>query len=222
MANKQTAIAVVVVGGILALASLAEAYAEITPYFLGGIGAPQRFRALVTGAFIPGDSRWSRDLYLDECLDVPSAIYALAQPTASRRRLLLNCSDNAGRIVASAPTTSSAWLVLAMTAAERRDYSAMRQALAMSKRTAPKLQWLADRRTQLVEAHPDQVDAAGRAVYEDDLAVLATGRMGIEVLAQRYVRRADLRDTYTRILELAPPDRQRAFLALVTQRAADK
>ena len=98
----------------------------------------------------------------------------------------------------------------------------MRKALAMSKRMAPNLQWLADRRSKLVEAHPDEVDAVGRADYERDIAVLATGAVGIAVLAQRYARRAELRDTYIRILESAAPDRQRAFLHLVTQSAASK
>ena len=71
-------------------------------------------------------------------------------------------------------------------------------------------------------AFPDEVDAVGRADYESDIAVLATGAVGIAVLAQRYARRAELRDTYIRILESAAPDRQRAFLHLVTQSAASK
>ena len=116
-ASRQTAIAVVVAGGILAVASFAEAYAEITPYFASGVADTQRFDALATGAFVPADSKWSRDLYLDDCLNVPSSIYALAQPSASRKRLLQACRDHAGRIVASAPTMSSAWLVLATTSA---------------------------------------------------------------------------------------------------------
>lgn len=221
-ASRQTAIAVVVAGGILAAASFAQAYAEITPYFASGVADPQRFDALATGAFVPADSKWSRDLYLDDCLNVPASIYALAQPPASRKRLLQACRDHAGRIVASAPTMSSAWLVLATTSADLRDYPAMRQALAMSKQMAPNLQWLADRRSKLVEAHPDEVDGMGRADYESDIAVLTTGAVGIAVLAQRYARRAELRDTYIRILESAAPDRQRAFLRLVTQSAATK
>lgn len=219
-ASKQTAIAIVAAGALLAAISLSQAYAEITPYFVSGVADPQRFDALMSGVFAPADSKWSRDLYVEECLDIPPSIYALAQPAASRKRLLETCRDNARRIVSTAPTMSNAWLVLATTSAELRDYPAMRQALAMSKQTGPNLQWLADRRSRLVEGHTDEIDDVGRADYESDIAVLGTGEVGVAVLAQRYKRSPELRDTYARILETLPPARQRAFLALVTRSAS--
>jgi hypothetical protein len=198
------------------VASIAQAYGEITPYFASSAATPQRFNALVLGAFAPADSKWSRDLYIQDCLDIPPTIYALAQPAASRKRLLQSCRDNASRIVAAAPTLSNAWLVIATTSAALRDYPAMRQALAMSRQTAPNLQWLADRRTRLVEEYPLEIDDANRAGYENDVAVLASGDVGAKSLARRYAQLPQLRETYTRIIETLPAERQRTFLALVT------
>lgn len=214
-ASKQTAIAIAVAGAILAMVSFVEAYGEVTPYLAAGVADPERFNALISGAYAPADSKWSRDLYVQDCLDVPSTIYGLAQPTSARKRLLLNCRDNARRIVEAAPTMSNAWLALAVTSAELRDYAAMRQALAMSTLTAPNLQWLADRRSRLAEEYPVEIDDPNRASYESDIAVLASGELGAAVLAQRYMRSPQLRDTYTRILETLPPAGQSAFLAHV-------
>lgn len=213
--GKQTAIAIVVAGAVLAAVSFVGACGEITPYLASGVTDSRRFEALASRAFTPADSKWSRDLYIQDCLHIPSTIHGLAQPTASRARLLLNCRDNARRIVEAAPTMSNAWLALAVVSADLHDYASMRQALAMSSQTAPNLQWLADRRSRLAEEHPGEIEDANRADYESDISVLASGELGVAVLAQRYARWPQLRETYIRILETLPPDRRRAFLSRV-------
>lgn len=219
-ASKQTAIAVAVAGALLAAVSAAEAFGEIVPYFASGVADQQRFEAILTRAFEPASSKWSRDLYLDDCLEVPRTIFAMAQPPATRKRLLEVCRKTAQSVIQTTPNASNAWLVLATTSADLRDFPTMRTALAMSKRTAPNLQWLADRRSRLVEANVAEVDATGRADYESDLAVLAGGEQGIAVLAQRYARSPDLRDTYVRIIDATSPGQKRAFLAKVKKELA--
>lgn len=212
-ASKRTAIAVALAGALLAVVSTVEAFGEVVPYFASGVGNQQKFEAIITGAFEPASSKWSRDLYLDDCLEVPQSIYALAQPTAMRQRMLETCRQNARQVLQTTPNASNAWLVLATTSAALKDFATMRSALAMSKRTAPNLQWLADRRSQLAETNAAELDDAGRADYERDLEVLVSGDLGIAVLAQRYARRQELRDTYLRILDTASAKRRGMFLA---------
>jgi len=210
--TKLTVIILAAAGALLAAASFAETYSEVTPYLAGAISPASRFAAITSGDLVPADSHWSKDLYIKDCLEVPRSIYGLAQPVARRRLLLVTCRNAAQEILTTAPTMSGAWLVLASTSAELGDFGTMRSALARSKKTAPKLQWLADRRSALVERHADEADAATRAGYADDIAVLAAGRAGIEVLAYRYARRAQDRDFYAGIVEAAAPGQQRLFL----------
>lgn len=219
-ASKSTTVAIAGAGALLALVSMAQAFGEIVPYFASGVGDQQKFSAIVSGAFQPASSKWSRDLYLDDCLDVPRTIYALAQPTAIRQRMLVACRENARKVLQTTPNASNAWLVLATTSAALKDFATMRSALAMSKRTAPNLQWLADRRSQLAEANATELDDAGRADYEHDLTVLASGYLGVAVLAQRYVRSDELRETYLRILDAASPEQKQRFLARVKSEMA--
>lgn len=204
-----------VAGALLAGASTSQAFGEIVPYFASGVGDRQKFDAIVGGAFEPASSKWSRDLYLGDCIDVPQSIYALAQPPAARQRMLEACNNNARKVVRSTPNASNAWLVLALTSAELKDFATMRSALAMSRRTAPYLQWLADRRSRVAETHAAELDDAARADYEADIAVLALGNTGLKVLAQRYVRNEQLRETYVRIIDSASAGAKRRFLAAV-------
>lgn len=219
-ASKQTAIAVAVAGALLAAVSTVEAFGEIVPYFASGVGDRQKFEAIITGAFEPASSKWSRDLYLDDCLEVPRSIYALAQPTAMRKRMLETCRDNARQVLQTTPNASNAWLVLATTSAALKDFPTMRSALAMSRRTAPNLQWLADRRSQLAEENVAELDDAGRADYERDIEVLVSGDLGIAVLAQRYALHREVRDTYIRLLDTASAERKQLFLAKVKSEMA--
>jgi hypothetical protein len=220
VATKSTAIAMAAAGAILAAASIAQAFGEVVPYFASGVGDRQKFEAIITGAFEPAASKWSRDLYLDDCMEVPRSFFALAQPAAMRDRMLAACNANARQIVQSTPNASNAWVVLAATSAELNDFATMRTALGMSKRTGPNLQWLADRRTRVAEAYAAELDDAGRADYESDIAVLASSNLGRALLAQRYARNDDLRETYIRVLDAAPADQKRSFLSAVRKELA--
>lgn len=196
----------------MAAVSAAEAVGEIMPYVASGVGSQQRLDALLSKSFEPASSKWSRDLYLDDCIEVPRTFVARAQPASVRKRMLGICLQTAQRLTQATPASSKAWLVVATTSAELGDLVTMRSALVMSKRTAPNIQWYADRRSRLYEANPSELDATTRGDYESDLAVLAAGEEGIKVLAQRYARRPELRDTYIRIVETASPGQKQAFL----------
>lgn len=213
--SRRTAVVLAAAGVLLAVVSISQAFAEIIPYFASGVGYRQKFDAVVTGAFEPASSKWSRDLYLEDCIEVPRSIYALAQPPAARKRMLETCNKNAREVVRSTPNASNAWLVVAITSAELNDFETMRSALAMSRRTAPYLQWLADRRTRVAETYVAELDDAARADYEADIAVLALGQGGLKVLAQRYVRNEQVRETYVRIIEAASAGAKQRFLAAV-------
>lgn len=202
------------------MASVAQGFGEVIPYFASGVGDQQKFEAIVTGAFEPAASKWSRDLYLEDCVEVPRSFFALAQPAAMRKRMLTACNANARQIVQSTPNASNAWVVLAVTSAELKDFATMRMALVMSKRTGPNLQWLADRRTRVAEGHIAELDDAARADYESDIAVLASSNLGRALLAQRYARNEAVRETYTRILDAAPAEEKRSFLSAVRKELA--
>lgn len=214
-ASKQTVIVVTAAGFALAALSFVELVSEVMPYFVGGVSTSQRFAAIVSGDFRPADSRWSRDLFLADCLNVTGSIYAMAQSPARRKALLDNCGAQAAAVAASVPTASNAWLVMAVTASESGDFDTMGVALSKSASSAPGLQWLADRRSKLAESHLAQLGAGSRATYESDLRVLAAGRVGVDVLAQRYVRREDLGDAITKAVETASAAQQKLFVERV-------
>lgn len=213
--SRLTAFAMVAAGAALAGIGLSGALAEVAPYFNSGIQPEQRFAALAAGEFVPAASRWSRNLFLNDCLDVPRSTYGLAQPPEQRDVLFETCRREAQAIVASTPTASSAWLVIAVASGGLGDYEAMLPALALSRRTAPNLQWYADRRSRLAEAHFDHLDQTALADYRADLATLAAGRAGVAVLAQRYVRQPEHREAYQQAVEAAGPGQQQVFLDAV-------
>jgi hypothetical protein len=219
-ASKQTSLVIAAAGLVLAAIALVGTFAEATPYFVGGISPAQRFGAIVSGEFTPADSRWSKDLFLKECFEVPRSNFGLVQPTSRRKLLLENCRAQASAIVTSAPTLSNAWLVIASTSADLGDFATMRSALAKSKLSAPGLQWLADRRSGLAERFAVELDAGGRADYESDLRVLVAGVAGADVLAQRYTRHPEWHELILGIAEGATAEQQRHFFARVQAHAA--
>lgn len=219
-ASRLTALAVAAAGAALALTAFSQTVAEVTPYFVGGIQPAQRFAVIASGDFVPAGSRWSRELFLNDCIDVPRTVYGLAQPPARRDAFLDTCRKHAREIAAATPTASSAWLVIATSSGDLDDLEAMLPALAASARTAPALEWLADRRSRLAEQHYAQLDAAALADYRKDIAVLASGRQGIAVLAQRYARAPQHRDLYAQAVEDTGSWQQQRFVALVRQQMA--
>ncbi len=210
--RNRTAIVIAIAGSVLAAVGLTQSFGEITPYFTAGIGVQQRFGAVVAGGYEPGDSRWSKDLFLTDCLDVPRGIFALAQPPARRLEFAQSCRIVSRMVVAAMPTYSTAWLVVASSSLALDDAAGFRSGLVESARTGANVHWLAERRSALAAAHLDLLDDAGRAAYRQDLAALTGSNVGLDVLAARYVGNAAQRETITEIVETAPDARQRAFV----------
>ena len=206
----------------MAVFAFSQALAEITPYFIGGILPEQRFAVISSGEFEPAGSRWSRNLFLTDCLEVPRTPFILRQPAARRAPFLENCREGAYDIVASSPTSSNAWLVIATTSASLQDYDAMTEALAKSKLAAPGIEMLANRRSRLAELNFDKLGPAGIADYQSDLEVLARESEGIDVLAQRFVRQPDHRDAYERAVETANARQKMRFINAVRYATRDK
>lgn len=220
MAPTQNAVVIVVAGVILSTVGLVQSFGELGPYFSGGAAPELLFGSIVAGTYEPGDSKWSRDLFLTDCLDVSSTIYAKAQPARRRHNFLERCRDVARGIAVAAPTYSVAWLVVALASADLGDAALMRSALIMSTRAAPNVLWLSERRTALADRHMSELGDAERAAYLQDLGALLQSRGGVDVLAARYVRQPQLRDTLTSVAERVPSGWQQAFLTRVRQLAA--
>jgi len=202
--------AIMLAGLALAAAGVAEGMGEIAPHLSAATGPGQRFAAIAAGAYLPGDSRWSRDLFLTDCLDLPATTMARVQPPARQAAFAKTCRTVAQAAVATIPTNSAAWLVL--TASSLGHPVAFRASLLASARTAPDVHWLAERRSALAAAHPDLLDDTSNAAWRRDLAALTGSYPGLDVLAARYTHDATQREAIIAVVEATPPDRQRAFL----------
>lgn len=210
---------IAIAGAALAVAGLAESFGEISPYLMAGIGPDQRFAAMIEGRYRPGDSRWSKDLFLADCLDLPHSIFALVQPPSRQEAFAHRCQEVARAAAAEMPTYSAAWLVVAGSAATLGDPAALRSALITSADTAPAVHWLAERRSALAATHIDLLDEAARTAYHRDLAALASSHAGLDVLAARYAHDPAQRAIITQVVEAAPVSMQQAFLDRVRQLA---
>ena len=88
-----------------------------------------------------------------------------------------------------------------------------------SAKTGRTEQWVASLRVGLSEAHRQQLDAAALATSDRDLALLATSRSGVALIAYRYVNEPDFRERITAIVEALPGEDQENFLSRVRQLA---
>ena len=199
----------------LTVVSAVEAYREISPYFVSGFSAERRFLAIAGDSYEAGNSLWSKDMLLRDCMEVSRSIYAKAQPATKRTSFLDACDHDARSMTLAMPGYARAWLVQAAVAAEQGRKDDFRSALRQAVRTAPNVHWLAERRSELAEANLDHLAPEDVAAYERDLETLLQGAQGTEVLAFWYARRPETRERLQRIVESAPPDLQARFLAEV-------
>lgn len=218
-ATKLTAIAITVAGGLFLATSFSQTASEFAPYFVGGSGEQQRYSAIVSGDFTPAISRWSRDLFIDDCLKAPGSVAVVRLPEEQRAALYRACRERARTVVHAAPTASNAWLVIADTSARLGDLDASSEALAQSKRSAPNIEWLATRRTRLLETYFDEMSVAYGENYQSDLDALARSESSIQVLVRRYVRQPEFRSYYEEAISKTAPALQKTFLGSVSRLA---
>jgi hypothetical protein len=209
---------IAVAGLVLAAAGAAAAVSEITPSLTSAASPGERFAAIATGSYRPGDSVRSKEAFLVDCLDLPKDLVGRVQPRTRREQFAGTCRAVAQAALATMPTYSLAWLVVADSSVTLDHAEGFRAALLASARTAPDVHWLAERRSALAAAHLDLLDDAGQAAWRRDLATLTTSYPGLDVLAARYARGGVDREAIVDTLEAAPPDRRRAFLQRVRQR----
>ncbi len=213
---------VAVGGAVLCGLSLQHLWDESAPYLLGGVGAEQRFESILTGDLRPASSRWSKDLFLNDCLTIPRSVYGLLRPSEAKLAFAETCRVAASAITATSPVYSLAWMVSARSAGELGDLALARSAMQQARRTAPDVQWLAARRTFILDQYFELSERESDTGYLADLKVMLRGPEATRELAGRYLRRAELRGILTRAAELSDPDRQRAFLGEVRQQAAGR
>ena len=79
IAQRATAILLFLCGIGLAAFSASQASGELAPYLMGGVRPEQRYSSILSGQVTPAASRWSRDLFALDCLDVPRTVYGLLQ-----------------------------------------------------------------------------------------------------------------------------------------------
>ena len=221
MAAGRWTVALLVLGGAALFGlSLQHLRDEAAPYLLGGIGAEQRFESIVAGELRPASSRWSKDLFLNDCLTVPRSIYGLLRPSAVKLEFAEACRTAATAITTESPVNSLAWLVVARSAGELGDLALVRESMLQARRTAPDVQWLAARRTLVLDQYTELNERLSDPGYLADLMVMMRGPEATRELAGRYLKNPGLRGILTKAAELSDPDRQRAFLGEVRQQAA--
>ncbi len=192
----------------------------MAPYTVSGFSDEHRYLAIAGGRYDAGNSIWSKDLVLRDCVEVAATFYARAQPTAKRNQFLDACDRQAKSIARNMPTYARAWLVQASIAAEQGRYGELRAALARATATAPNVHWLAQQRSELAGTYLSELDAGGVVAFEEDLRTLLDSQSGTQVLAYRFVHLPELRERLTRIVEGSPQELQQRFLSLVKEQTA--
>jgi hypothetical protein len=210
---------------VLGLASAAllaygvvEAVGEVSPYLADGYSDEHRFSALAAGDYKAGDSVWSKDMVLRDCVQVGSSLYAKAQPTSRRAGFFAACLGQSQSIANEMPAYSRAWLTLAFAAAELGLNDQMADALRRSSLTAPNVHFLAERRIVLAVDHWAALGDEVRVVIEADMRTLLYSAGGSSALATTYVNNPSQRERIASIVEGAPVDLQRRFLREIERR----
>jgi hypothetical protein len=195
-----------------------QAVGEVSPYVAVGYSAERRFAALSGGDYAAGDSLWSKDMVLRDCLEVGESLYAKVQPTARRAGFYASCLNQAQSMTREMPAYSRAWLAVAVAADGLGLSDQMADALHQSSLTAPHVHFLAERRVALAVRRWNGLDEQVQQALESDMRTLLDSSGGARALAVIYVDYPQHRERLTRIAEGAPADLQRRFLGEVDRR----
>jgi hypothetical protein len=202
---------------LLALGAL-QAVGEVSPYVAVGYSEERRFSALVAGDYEAGDSLWSKDMILRDCLEVGGSLYAKVQPTARRAGFFASCLRQAESITREMPAYSRVWLTVAVAAGGLGLNDQMADALRQSSLTAPNVHFLAERRVALAVTHWDTLGDGVRRTLEADMRALLNSAGGARALAAIYVNNPAHRERLTSMAEGAPANLQRRFLGEIERR----
>lgn len=220
--GRLTSTILVVGGALLCGVSLQNLREEAAPYLMGGVSAERRHASILTGEVRPADSRWSKDLFLNDCLAIPRSVFGLVQTSETKIAFAEACRDEALSITKASPVNSLAWLVIASSAGELHDLELLRDSMQQARKAAPNVQWLSARRTAVLDMYTDLSERASDPGYLADLQVMLRGGEATRELASRYLRNEELRPILTRAAELSDPERQQAFLGAIRRQAAER
>lgn len=164
----------------------------------------------------PASWRGIRNVMLG-CLDAQTGIALRMQPASQRAAVHANCAQTAREILASAPTTSAAHLVLAIAALNTGD-DGFAGHLASAQATAPREGWLVARRHGLGAEFFATLDAPSRDIWRSDTLVLLEERWGQGVVADTFIAQEALRPVIEDLVSTLPNAAQRGFVAEVQSR----
>lgn len=188
------------------------AYLEIAPFFALSTSEADRFRLFAQGELALPVAEVSRAELLGVCYTTAGSLYARAQPTVRRRSLLEACHDLAAGTTRDAPTLGLAWLIGASSSGELDRRNDFNHEILTSVVVAPREQWLAELRVDLVERYYTLANEAVIAAEVGDLKILLLSQRGISSIAQRYVDQPDFRERVADVVATLPAAAQRRFV----------
>jgi len=139
-------------------------------------------------------------------------------PPETQTRLAQVCSDGAARILERTPTTSAAWMALAISHWNLSDAPAALKSLARAQETGRHEGWMSVRRLDIALriGFDDQTEPALRTealtLGAREMPALFDGNRMVDQLVGIYQRAPWARDWFTERLEEEPPGIQRQFL----------
>ncbi|WP_404406568.1 hypothetical protein [Pelagibacterium halotolerans] len=193
---------------------------EAAPYFWGAGSGNDRFERLRTDEVALPVSIHGMRVATDVCLGALSGLRVTLrkpEPLAQARERCLSLMTD---IVAAMPTDSYAWYAGAFLYFQAGDIDAANRWLAMSQRTGPTEQWIAEVRVALAEENFERLDDVTRALHLSDLGLLAASQRGVASIALRYVNDEAFRERITAVVETLDPAIQQRFVQNVRTVAA--
>ncbi|WP_372841072.1 hypothetical protein, partial [Phaeovulum sp.] len=137
------------------------------------------------------------------------------QPGAVRQNLVASCETLAAAIVATAPTSSRAHLVLAAVALERQDWPGVSREYLLSQSTGAQEGAVGQARFVIAAAAYGALDTRAKAAFSADIGMLISTETGRALVADQYRITPALREVITAAAETGAPGDLRAFVAAI-------
>lgn len=187
-------------------------FAELRPFFNGGLNREARLEQHINGAVHIGLSNFSHSFALNDCLHAMTSVEGRLLPTQKRASVLESCQTQANQITQLAPTNSLAWFTWALSASIRGDFGELNHSLEMSRRTGENEQWIAELRVGLAEEQFKMLTRQNREGHQQDLELLVRSQRGIKQIALRYLTQDNFKRRITTLVEQMDEESQRRFV----------
>ncbi|MCD7058920.1 hypothetical protein [Pelagibacterium xiamenense] len=193
---------------------------EAAPYFWGSGSVNARFERLRTQEVPLPVSIHGVRVATDVCLVALSGLRATLRPQEPLAQVRRKCLALMEEAIAAMPTDSYTWYAGAFMHFQADAVETGNHWLAMSQRTGPAEQWIAEVRVALAEENFERLDDATRALHLADLGLLAASQRGVASIALRYVNDEAFRERITEVVETLDPAIQQRFVQNVRAAAA--